>query len=348
MSDERLTGLEICAGAGGQFIGLEKAGYDHRLAVEIEHEACETLRLNRPDLKVHEGDVRDVNGKDYKGIDLLSGGVPCPPFSIAGKQLGEDDERDLFPEALRLVREADPAAVMLENVKGLASAKFGPYRQSIIEALDRMGYESYWHLLFASEFGVSQLRPRFVLAAIKRKYLKKQAFEWHAISATAATVGETLYPFMAAEGWLGAEAWRDGANGIAPTLVGGSRKHGGPDLGPTRARAAWLELGVDGKGIADAAPNWNTAADHIPRLTLPMVAAIQGFPPDWQFSGRKTATYRQIGNAFPPPVARAVGLSIRAVLTGTSLHKLVEEEGEGLTYSATDADPNDVRLLRAV
>jgi DNA (cytosine-5)-methyltransferase 1 len=105
---------------------------------------------------------------------------------------------------------------------------------------------------------------------------------------------------------------------------------------------------VDGKGIADAAPNWNTAADHIPRLTLPMVAAIQGFPPDWQFSGRKTATYRQIGNAFPPPVARAVGLSIRAVLTGTSLHKLVEEEGEGLTYSATDADPNDVRLLRAV
>ncbi|MEV7973453.1 DNA cytosine methyltransferase [Cellulomonas sp. NPDC089187] len=353
MADEqRLTGLEICAGAGGQFIGLEQAGFDHTIAVEIEPEACETLRINRPNQNVHQGDVRDVNGKDYKGIDLLSGGVPCPPFSIAGKQLGADDERDLFPEALRLVREAQPGAVMLENVKGLAGAKFAPYRDSILAALDAMGYDAYWHLLFANDFGVPQLRPRFVLAAIKRKYLRKQRFEWHAIGATAATVGETLYPMMSANGWLGAEAWRDRANGIAPTVVGGSRKHGGPDLGPTRARAAWLELGVDGRSIADAAPDYDTPADHTPRLTLPMVAAIQGFPGDWKFSGRKTAAYRQVGNAFPPPVAKAVGLSIRAVLTGTPLHRLVEDEGDGLTYSESVSrasfHQSALRLLKAV
>jgi DNA (cytosine-5)-methyltransferase 1 len=335
MTERRLTGVEICAGAGGQYIGLEQAGFDHELAVEIEPEACETLRINRPRQNVFEGDVRDVDGKQYKGIDLLSGGVPCPPFSIAGKQLGADDERDLFPEAIRLVREAQPGAVMLENVKGLASAKFTTYRASILAALEDMDYTPFWHLLYASQYGVPQLRPRFVLAAIKNKYLTKQPFEWHSISATAATVGDTLYPMMASDGWLGAEAWRSRANGIAPTLVGGSRKHGGPDLGPTRARAAWLELGVDGRGIADAPPNRSTPAGHTPRLTLPMVAAIQGFPASWEFSGRKTAAYRQIGNAFPPPVAHAVGLSIRAVLTGTSLHTLVEAEGEGLTYSAT-------------
>lgn len=325
MSVEALTSIELCAGGGGQARGLELAGYSHLLAAEIEPEACATLRLNRPTWNVHEGDIRDIDGRDYKGIDLLAGGVPCPPFSIAGKQLGADDERDLFPEALRLVRQAQPGAVMLENVKGLASARFATYRKSILDSLDKMGYDSYWHLLYASEYGVPQLRPRFVLVAIKRKYLRKQSFEWHALASSARTVGETLHPMMAADGWTGADAWRERANGIAPTVVGGSKRHGGPDLGPTRARAAWLELGVDGRGIADAAPNADTPVDYNPRLTVPMVARIQGFPDDWKFSGRKTAAYRQVGNAFPPPVARAVGLSIRAVLTGKSLSAIDRE-----------------------
>jgi len=108
--------------------------------------------------------------------------------------------------------------------------------------------------------------------------------------------------------------WAKKANVIGPTLVGGSRKHGGPDLGPTRARAEWLRLGVDGKGLADAPPTIRHPLDHIPRLTLPMAAAVQGFPPSWRFAGRKTAAYRQIGNAFPPPVAEVVGSSIKAAL----------------------------------
>lgn len=90
--------------------------------------------------------------------------------------------------------------------------------------------------------------------------------------------------------------------------------NGGPDLGPTRARRAWLKLHVDGKGQADAPPRRTDPVDHLPRLTLQMAAAIQGFPPAWQFSGRKTAAYRQIGNAFPPPVVRAVGTSIRSAI----------------------------------
>jgi DNA (cytosine-5)-methyltransferase 1 len=115
---------------------------------------------------------------------------------------------------------------------------------------------------------------------------------------------------MSADGWPGAAAWAERAQGIAPTLVGGSRKHGGPDLGPTRAREAWLRLSVDGRGLADAPPSAADPAGKLPRLTVQMAARIQGFPSSWQFSGRKTASYRQVGNAFPPPVAAAVGAAI--------------------------------------
>ena len=105
------------------------------------------------------------------------------------------------------------------------------------------------------------------------------------------------------------------ASEIAPTLVGGSKKHGGPDLGPTRAKKAWATLGVDGMGIADDAPTPEFFG--MPRLTVRMAARIQGFPDDWQFAGGKTAAYRQIGNAFPPPVAHAVATQVRRCLAGS-------------------------------
>lgn len=311
-----LSVLEICAGAGGQSVGLEGAGFSHSLAVEIDRDAAATLRLNRPDWEVHEGDVREIDGKGYKGIDLLAGGVPCPPFSIAGKQLGADDERDLFPEALRLVQEARPAAVMLENVKGLASARFTTYRQSILNRLSDLGYEADWRLFNASDFGVPQLRPRFILVALKKRHYKR--FDWPAPLGTPPTVGNVLLPLMSSGGWEGADAWAARANDIAPTVVGGSKKHGGADLGPTRAKAAWLQLGVDGKGIANDPPGADTPLDHTPRLTNQMVARVQGFPAGWRFAGRKTSIYRQIGNAFPPPVAMAIGGSIASALGSTT------------------------------
>jgi len=318
-----LSVLEICAGAGGQSRGLEDAGFGHDLAVEIDPDACETLRLNRPDWDVHEGDVRDINGRDYKGIDLLAGGVPCPPFSIAGKQLGADDERDLFPEALRLVREAKPTAVMLENVRGLSTAKFAAYRSAILEELTKLGYAHDWQVINASEHGVPQLRPRFILIAVKKKYANGLC--WPKPVGTPPTVGQILLPMMKRDGWTGAAAWAKKANGIAPTLVGGSRKHGGPDLGPTRARAAWLALGVDGRGLANESPNADTPFDAIPRLTVPMAARVQGFPEDWEFYGRKTAAYRQVGNAFPPPVATAVGKAIRSAIGAGEAPSEIEE-----------------------
>jgi DNA (cytosine-5)-methyltransferase 1 len=307
-----LTCLEICAGAGGQSLGLEQAGFAHAAAVEIDPHACETLRLNRPGWDVIELDVHHFKGVDYRGVDLLAGGVPCPPFSIAGKQLGADDERDLFPQALRLVEESEPTAVMLENVRGLATARFARYREQVLDRLRELGYETEWQVLNASEFGVPQLRPRFILVAMTAAV--RAHFEWPSAAGTPPTVGEALRDLMAAHGWPGADAWARKANAIGPTLVGGSRKHGGPDLGPTRARQAWLRLHVDGKALADAPPGLTDPVHHTPRLTLRMAAALQGFPRNWLISGRKTAGYRQIGNAFPPPVARAVGRSIRSAI----------------------------------
>ncbi|MBS0240150.1 MAG: DNA cytosine methyltransferase [Proteobacteria bacterium] len=304
--------LEICAGAGGQAIGLEKAGFSHSALVELEPAACTTLRVNRPAWNVVEGDLRTFSASAYKGVDLLAGGVPCPPFSKAGKQLGNGDERDLFPEALRLVDEARPKAVMLENVRGLLDPVFGEYRSSIESRLRKLGYVAQWKILNASHFGVPQLRPRVVMVALRNEFA--DAFSWpEAIGQSPATVGECLTDLMAERGWRLADRWRTWANDIAPTLVGGSKKHGGPDLGPTRAKRAWAQLCVDGMGIADHAPDPDFVG--FPRLTARMAARLQGFPDEWKITGRKTAAYRQIGNAFPPPVAEAVAIQIRLALS---------------------------------
>lgn len=309
-----LSSIEICAGAGGQAFGLEVAGFDHEATIEIDKNACNTLRLNRPDWNVIESDLKEVSVSSFKGIDLFAGGVPCPPFSIAGKQLGENDERDLFPEALRMIAECKPNAILLENVRGLSSTKFDDYRARIISALHKMGYKVGWKVLNACDYGVPQLRPRFILVGLKSKYASK--FYWPQQVESKVTVSDAISDLILADGWEGGERWRQLANKIAPTIVGGSKKHGGADLGPGRAKKQWSEMGVDGNGIVDKAPTKSDPLTHKPRLTLRMVARIQGFPDLWEFSGKKTAAYRQIGNAFPPPVAFAVGQSIVNALHG--------------------------------
>lgn len=321
----RLTSLEICAGGGGQALGLEQAGFEHVAVAEIDPDACNTLRANRPGWKVIEGDIRGLDGRQFAGIDLVAGGPPCQPWSVGGKQLSHADGRDLFPEALRIIGEARPRAVMLENVPGLAQRRFASYRAQVLEALDGLGYETLWGIRRASEFGVSQVRPRMVLTALLRPaaipeplttvtLLEASGVPWpRSVPSVPPTVGEVLQDLMAEHGWEGAAEWARAANALAPTIVGGSKKHGGPDLGPTRAREAWLRLSVDGRGIAATAPEAGWFG-RFPRLTVRMVARLQGFPDNWEFTGRKTAAYRQVGNAFCPPAAQAFGIAIAHAL----------------------------------
>jgi DNA (cytosine-5)-methyltransferase 1 len=312
----QVTCLEICAGAGGQALGLEQSGFEPQALVEIEGACCNTLRFNRPQWNVVEGDLRGFEGKSFTGIDLLAGGVPCPPFSKAGKQLGKEDDRDLFPEALRLVDECKPRAVMLENVRGFLDGVFEDYRGNLKRQLEKMGYIADWRLLNASDFGVSQLRPRVVIVAIQKEWAGD--FSWpKSHRQNPPTVGEILYEQMASKGWKGVDKWKQQADDVAPTIVGGSKKHGGPDLGPTRAKRAWANLGVDGMGIANEPPNKDFVG--MPKLTVEMVAKIQGFPDEWHFVGKKTPAYRQVGNAFPPPVAHAVAQEIFNCLTSKKI-----------------------------
>ncbi|MFK7868652.1 MAG: DNA cytosine methyltransferase [Roseobacter sp.] len=316
-----LTSIELCAGAGGQALGLEKAGFDHTALVEIDKHCCNTLRHNRPQWNIIEEDMRVFKqcASNHKSIDLLAGGLPCPPFSVAGKQLGEKDERNLFDDAIEIVDAARPRAVMIENVRGFLDAVFHDYRERLKDQLRKLGYHTDWRLLNASDFGVPQLRPRVVIVAVQQE--RSELFDWPEPNPhNPPTVGETLRDLMAERGWRGAEDWAEKANEIAPTIVGGSKKHGGPDLGPTRARRAWATLGVEGRTIAPEAPD--PFHNGMPRLTVPMVARIQGFPDDWHFTGAKTNAYRQVGNAFPPPVAEAVGKKVALAVRRRMLHAI--------------------------
>lgn len=206
---------------------------------------------------------------------------------------------------------------MLENVRGLSSERFSAYRQRVLDRLDELGYVGEWKLIFAADFGVPQLRPRFVLVAMPAE--EHRFFYWpEPVSGVHVSVGEALHSLMSADGWEHADEWRELAAGIGPTLVGGSKKHGGADLGPTRAKEGWKRLYVDGRGIANEAPQKGAPPATVvaPRLTIEMAARVQGWRAEdgWVFAGRKTSQYRQIGNAFPPPVARAIGDRIAAAL----------------------------------
>lgn len=370
------TSVEICAGAGGQAVGLHNAGFRHKALIEIDKHACETLELNvnnHPDwegCQVLRRDLKTFDGAELalqpEELDLLAGGVPCPPFSAAGKQLGESDERDLFPETLRLVKTLRPKAVMIENVRGLLHAKFDAYRQQISETLSSLGYTvCMWTVLEARDFGVPQLRPRAILVALKGRYAPYfDPAPLRKARARHVTVFEALEKSMRerfeASGREGAEEayerWAEAARkGVAPTLVGGSKKHGGADLGPTRAKREWRMLGVDAMGVADD-PMVNPdrdlfATDKLgnpigPKLTVKQAAIIQGFPEDWLFAGRKTAAYRQVGNAFPPPVAEAVGRQIHLALSKTGKASMSRpqpsEQGElfgDRRWEAREAEP---------
>lgn len=315
-----MQSIEFCAGAGGQALGLEQAGFRHTALVEIESDFAKTLSLNRPHWDVRATDMAEFDGTPYKGVELLTAGLPCPPFSVAGKQLGEKDERNLFPAALRLIDEIKPKAVMIENVRGFLSAVFEDYRAYLKKELSKLGYHTDWRLLNASDFGVPQLRPRVVIVALRKDLV--DAFDWPEVQPhNPPTVGTCLSDLMGANGWRGVDRWASQADEIAPTLVGGSKKHGGPDLGPTRARRAWASLGVEGKSLANDAP----APDFVgmPRLTLRMTARLQGFPDNWEFYGTKTTKYRQIGNAFPPPVAKAVARNLAIALRTNRAFSLV-------------------------
>lgn len=306
-----LTAVELCAGAGGLSLGLEKAGFKPEVLIDNDRHACATLRLNRPEWNTIEADLRAFDLSSWQGIDLLSGGLPCPPYSVAGLQRGPDDERDLFPRMLEVVDQVLPRAILIENVRGLMGSKFKDVRDRVSYDLYEMGFRTYWAMLNAADYSTPQNRYRVFLIGLRNDVSGELVWPFPT-HRKQMTVGAAIGDLMSQDGWKGAPSWIEGANRVAPTIVGGSKKHGGPDLGPTRARREWAELGVDGLGIADEVPD--SEFEGMPRLTARMVARVQGFPDSWEFFGGKTQKCRQIGNALPPPLAAAVAKSVAKCL----------------------------------
>ncbi|MEU6979524.1 DNA cytosine methyltransferase [Streptomyces sp. NPDC046371] len=319
-----LRSLGVCAGAGGLTLGLEQAGFDPVLLLDNRAVACATLRMNRPAWQVLDIDLMDFDPVDHQqtyDVDLLAAGLPRVKATATVHRAETGDELETLKATIMLMHGVRPRALLIENVPDLVTkSAYGPIREFISEELVHLGYDILWFVLNSADLGVPQERKEGLVVAFRDGRL--DAFTPPEASvARHVTVGEALGPSMAARGWPGAAAWAAQADHPAPTLVGGSWNRGGADLGPTGTKRAWARMGVDGGTVADDVPGpdfvWDPSlgrAGMMP-LTVRQAADLQGFPPDWIFAGRKTAQYRQVGHATPPPVGRALGESIKAALT---------------------------------
>ncbi|MEV0319084.1 DUF6339 family protein [Streptomyces sp. NPDC050658] len=324
----RLTSLELCAGAGGLALGLESAGFDPALLIDNRPITLDTLRLNRPDWRVHLADLSTLDPASVlqqpgmSGLDLISGGLPRVKAAAAvARERGNDHELAVFHATLTLTQVLRPHALLIENVPDLVTSDaYAPLRETVERELSASGYSLHWFVLNAAQHGVPQDRRQGILLA----FADPAAAEAFRIPSPAPeppmSVGQALGPSMAARGWPRAAEWAAQATDVAPTLVGGSWERGGADLGPTGSKKAWARIGVDGGTVADEAPGpyfkWNPALgrEGMMALTVEQAALLQGFPKDWAFAGRKTARYRQVGHASPPPVGEALGRAIHAAL----------------------------------
>ncbi|WP_347404505.1 DNA cytosine methyltransferase [Streptomyces sp. MST-110588] len=312
----RLRSLELCAGAGGLALGLENAGFTPSLLVETDGQSLETLKANRPNWPLLQEDLSTFDPAQHPeafDVDLLSAGTPRVK-SVATINRPEDEaERKLVTAALYLVGAVGPKAVIIENVPGLVDgADFADVRAEIRAELEHLGYRLFAKVLNAMHYGVPQDRKHGFFVALKEPFAG--AFTWpEPLPGPAPTVGDALHASMAEQGWPHAHTWAAHAQRVAPTLVGGSDKRGGADLGPARAKKIWQEMGINGGTVADSLPGpdtpWDPTGDrkNLPALTVPQTALLQGFPSDWVITGLKTRSYRQVGQAVPRRSPRLSG-----------------------------------------
>ncbi|MEV7975194.1 DNA cytosine methyltransferase [Streptomyces sp. NPDC086519] len=318
-----LTFVDVCSGAGGLALGLEQAGFEPRLLLDDDELAVSTLRANRPHWEVLQTDLLDFDPAEHPvslDVDLLSAGLPRVKSSATVGRADSLAEEELLRATVYLVHAIRPRAVLIENVPGLAySDAYQQFREFARAELAHLGYEFSWFVVNAVDFGVPQNRKQGVLVAIGRQWA--EAFRPPAPTVQQPmTVGAVLGPSMASRGWRDAARWAAQADRPAPTLVGGSKNRGGADLGPTGAKQTWATMGVNGHTVGDEVPDgdfvWDPelGRDHMVKITPRQAALLQGFPETWEITGRKTARYRQIGHATPPPVGKALGRAVAAAL----------------------------------
>ncbi|WP_311589065.1 DNA (cytosine-5-)-methyltransferase [Prevotella disiens] len=326
------TSIELFAGAGGLALGFEKAGFHHVMLNELNREACETLRSNRPNWNVLEADIHNVDfSKWHNQIDLLTGGFPCQAFSYAGNKGGFEDTRGtLFFEVARAVKEINPKVFVCENVKGLVSHDKGRTLTIIRNVIADLGYTLVEpRVLEAIRYQVPQKRERIVLVAIRNDIAPKVTFHWPAPYYRLMTLNDAfkkgeLYPTDVPKS-IGAKYpekkervlqlvpqggdWRNLPDDIAKKYMGGSYLLGGGKTGMAR------RLAMDEPSLTlTCSPAQKQTERCHPIETRPLTvreyARIQTFPDDWNFMGSMSAQYKQIGNAVPVNLAWALARSV--------------------------------------
>ncbi|MFI6852678.1 DNA cytosine methyltransferase [Streptomyces sp. NPDC050416] len=320
-----LTFVDVCSGAGGLALGLEQAGFEPRLLLDDDDSAVTTLRTNRPQWNVLHADLLDFDPAEHPvsyDVDLLAAGLPRVKSSATVGRTDSRVEERLLEAAVYLVHAIRPRAVLIENVPGLAhSDEYQPFRDFTRAELAHLGYEFSWFVVNAVEFGVPQSRKQGVLIAVERHRAKAFRQPTPTVQEPT-TVGAALGPSMASRGWQDAGRWAAQADQPAPTLVGGSKNRGGADLGPTGAKRKWATMGVNAHTLGDQVPGpefvWDPelGRDNMVKITAEQAALLQGFPESWEIAGLKTARYRQIGHATPPPVGEALGRAVAEALDG--------------------------------
>ncbi|MDE6157475.1 MAG: DNA (cytosine-5-)-methyltransferase [Muribaculaceae bacterium] len=342
------TTAELFAGGGGLALGMEKAGFNHVLLNEFDHSACETLRRNRPDWNVIEGDVHDIDFTPFRGkIDFLSGGFPCQAFSYAGKRLGFEETRGtLFFELARAVKEIQPKVFMGENVRGLFEHDNGRTMQTIKDVIAELGYTLIEpRVLRAIQYDVPQKRERLILIAIRNDIAPLVEFKWPDVCSSVRTLRDAFFAgelfntdVPASEGQRYPESkfkvmqlvpeggdWRDLPEDVARDYMKGSYNLGGGKTGMAR------RLAMDEPSLTlTCAPAQKQTERCHPIETRPLTvreyARIQTFPDDWQFCGSLTAKYKQIGNAVPVNLAWAIGRSLIRLFNDIANLGLFNEE----------------------
>lgn len=324
--------IELFAGGGGLAIGMELAGFKHVLLNEFDHNACETLRLNRPLWNVVEGDVCNVDFTKWKGVvDFISGGFPCQAFSYAGKGGGFNDTRGtMFFQLARAIKEIQPKVFLGENVRGLEAHDNGKTLEVIKNVISELGYTLVDpRVLKAIRYKVPQKRERLILIGIRNDYADKVKFEWPSPYHRIMTLRDAFFsgelyscdvpdsPYqkypekkkrvlaMVPEGG----DWRDLPEEVQKEYMGASYYLGGGKTGMAR------RLAMDEPSLTlTCAPAQKQTERCHPTETRPLTvreyARIQTFPDEWRFAGNLTAQYKQIGNAVPVNLAWSVGRAI--------------------------------------
>lgn len=326
-----LRALSLFSGGGGLDLGFDRAGFEHLTSYEIITDAAATLSANRPQWDVksgNEGDVAKVDWRTVK-VDVIHAGPPCQPFSSAGRQLGHEDGRNLFPEFIRAVREVKPLAFVAENVRALLNGKFSQFvHEQIVQPLSRE-YSVHIFDLSAASFGVPQVRTRVFFVGFRRglnaqycspsptHYCKHSSDEPPPMAET--MQGAAFQQCMGAREALGLPDI--GFDALAPTMRSGltGPRHTTSILSSVSALKLWNRLQIWPNGVApsrEMAQRFVADNGHF-RLSVPDCALLQGFPESWKFSGAVYKSIGQIGNSVAPPMAYQVALSILRTLSLT-------------------------------